>query len=138
MKGKPELRLPRLIPCLLMPPLAAAFFLLCRYTGLVDGILTGLFPETDGIPFALLSAGVPIFSMIAGIFPAVLLNRKEKRVRLIWAILFYAVFFAVYVFAANGPLFRLWLFLTASNSLFHMLPGMMTAFARIVTLRSPS
>ncbi len=138
MKEKTELRPARLIPCLLMPLLTAAFFLLCRYTGLVEGILTGLFPEADGIPFALLFAGVPIFSMIAGILPALLLNRKEKRVWQIWAVLFYAVFFAVYVFTANGPFFRLWLFLAASNTLFHILPDGMISCARAAIFRCPS
>ena len=138
MKEKTELRPARLIPCLLMPLLTAACFLLCRYTGLVVGILTGLFPEADGIPFALLFAGVPIFSMIAGILPALLLNRKEKRVWQIWAVLFYAVFFAVYVFTANGPFFRLWLFLAASNTLFHILPDGMISCAQAAIFRCPS
>ena len=34
MKGKSELRLPRLIPCLLMPPLCAGLYLAVSRTGL--------------------------------------------------------------------------------------------------------
>ncbi len=129
------MRLHRLIPCLLIPPLTAVLFLAYVYSDAFFALLTRLFGDVDSLSFLLVL--FPLLVLILGVIPALLLRGKETRLWGIWTAVFYAVFFAVYVFAASrrdpelSPV--LW-FMTAPPVVFwHALPSLLVSAVRAMT-----
>lgn len=145
MKGKSELRLPRLIPCLLMPPLAAALFCAVNLTALFDGLISRLwllFGSDFGLDFVFLL--FPLLVLVFGLVPAFLLNRRERRVWTLWSAVFFAVFFALCILVlsrgdADPPYIFLlmWLMTAPGVILCHLLPSWTASAVRALALKRP-
>ena len=134
---KNEMRPVRLIPCLLLPVLAAVLFAAVNLTGLFDGVLSRLAGSGFGLDFVFVV--FPALVLLIGILPAVLLVAKEQKVWAVWSAVFFAAFFAAYIFLLsrgdNDPphiFFLMWLMLAPCVILCHLLPSwIVSAFRRL-------
>ena len=140
-----EIRLPRLIPCLLLPPPAAALFCAVNLTGLFDGLLSRLQRVTgfgSGLDFVFVI--FPLSVLLAGAVPAFLLNARERKIWMIWSAAFFAVFFALYILVlARGDsdpphiFVLMWLMLAPGVILCHLLPAwIVSAVRRLIRRRA--
>ena len=134
MKEK-TLRPARLIPCLLIPPLAAALFAAVCLTGLFNGLPARLRWIDFGLDFVFVL--FPLLVLLAGIAPSFLLNRRERKIWMIWSAAFFAVFFALYilVLSRGDPdpphiFVLMWLMLAPGIIVCHLLPAWIVSALR--------
>ena len=125
----------RLIPCLSMPVLCAAVYLVLSRTGLYAKAYILLFgwdevgPGLDFLCF-------PALALLTGLLPAVLLTGRERNVWTGWSAVFFAGFFAFEVMNALGwdidiPFFLfLWIPAVLLSVFFHFLPSWIASAVR--------
>ena len=135
MKDMHEIRPPRLIPCLLLPPLAAALFCAVNLTGLFDGLLARLLGSDSGLDLVFVI--FPLLVLVFGLVPAFLLGARERKVWMIWSAVFFAVFFALYILVlAQGDsdpphiFVLMWLMLAPGIIVCHLLPAWIVSALR--------
>ena len=147
MKGKSELRLPRLIPCLFMPPLCAGLYLAVSRTGLFFRLYIALF-GWDEVGPGLSYLCFPLLALLTGIVPAVLLSALDRSPRSVWiwtawTALFFALFFTFEVIDQTGLptdpalFFFLWIPGTLFAFLFQCLPLWIASAVRALALKHP-
>ena len=139
MTEKNKLRLPRLIPCLLLPPIAAAVFYAVNLTDLFDGILAPMYQADGDFGLTFVFVVFPALVLLAGIVPAVLLNARERKVWSLYAVLFFAAYFVLYILLIareeeDPDPFRiyllLWFMLAPGVILCHLLPSWVVSGVR--------
>ncbi len=135
-----EIRRTRLIPCLTMPVLCAAVYLVLSRAGLYAKAYILLFgwdevgPGLDFLCF-------PALALLTGLLPAVLLTGRERNVWTGWSAVFFAGFFAFEVMNAirwdiDIPFFLfLWIPAVLLSVLFHFLPSWIASVVRGVSER---
>ena len=138
MKERSGIRLSRLIPCLLIPPLASALFAAVCLTGFFDGVLSCLnraFGFEYGLDFVFVL--FPLLVLLAGVVPAFLLDRRERKIWMIWSAAFFAVFFAVYILVLERGepdppriFVLMWLMLAPGIIVCHLLPAWIVSALR--------